>query len=291
MTRLALLADIHGNLPALETVIDDMQQFAPDHVVVAGDMVNWGPYSAEVMQVITDNRWTMIRGNNEYYCINAMPPRRPEQWAHFTMLDWLHEQLSDWHYVLAGLPDDAVLLYQDAPDVFLCHGIPNDCWTGIYPKEFDDDARVTSLLANSPAQTIFCGHTHIPLNRRVGAYHIINPGSVGVPLLGDAVSSYMILDGTSQGWEVVEHRILPLDTTALQSAWDEKQFVEHCGVTAQMVMEEFKQSSLVLHCFNAWMRDKHPNELATFEHGQQFLASDPAPYMLAKYTKSEYQYL
>jgi predicted phosphodiesterase len=110
MTRIALLADIHGNLPALEHVIADMRRFAPDHVVVAGDMVNWGPFSAEVMQIIHDNRWTMVRGNNEYYCINAKPPRRPDAWAAYTMLEWLHDQLHDWHLFIAGLPDDLGLL-------------------------------------------------------------------------------------------------------------------------------------------------------------------------------------
>jgi protein phosphatase len=79
VTRIALLSDIHGNLPALERVIKDMRQFAPDHVVVAGDMVNWGSFSAEVMQIIHENRWTMIRGNNEYYCINPSVPEWVKQ--------------------------------------------------------------------------------------------------------------------------------------------------------------------------------------------------------------------
>ena len=54
MTRLAVLADIHGNLPALKAVIDDMAQFEVDHVVVAGDSVNWGPFSCEVLELATN---------------------------------------------------------------------------------------------------------------------------------------------------------------------------------------------------------------------------------------------
>lgn len=198
MTRIALLSDIHGNLPALEQVIDDMKQFAPDHVVVAGDMINWGPFSAEVMQLIYENRWTMIRGNNEYYSINAQPPRRPDRWASYTLIEWLHEQLGEWHHIIASLPDELTLLYPDAPDVHLCHGIPGDCWTGIYAKEFNSDDTVSQQLSSGRARTFFCGHTHIPLNRQVGDYHILNPGSVGVPLLGESVSSYMILDSTPE---------------------------------------------------------------------------------------------
>jgi predicted phosphodiesterase len=247
---------------------------------VAGDMVNWGPFSAEVMQIIQQNRWTMIRGNNEYYCINAVPPRRPDGWAEYTMLEWLHEQLSDWHHVIAGLPDDLLLLYPDAPDVHLCHGIPGDRWTGIYSAEYDSDDMVSGWLADGHAKTIFCGHTHIPLNRQVGAYHILNPWSVGVPLLGEAVGSYMILDGTAAGWKLAHHRTLPLDDlSTLLSEWQARRFVQRCGVTAQMVIQEFKQSRVTLHGFNAWMGQQHPGEVATPDHSAAFLSIDPSPYI------------
>lgn len=293
MTRIALLSDIHGNLPALEQVIEDMRQFAPDHVVVAGDMVNWGPFSAEVMQIIHENRWTMIRGNNEYYCINATSPRRPDSWAKYTLLEWLHDQLTDWHHVIAGLPDDLCLLYPDAPDVHLCHGIPNDCWTGIYAPEFSDDATVSNWLSDARARTIFCGHTHIPLNRMVGGYHILNPGSVGVPLLGEPVSSYMILDSTPTAWTLAHHRTLPMpDLSRMFDKWEEQRFIERCGVSAQMVIEEFKQSRLVLHSFNTWVRQAYPNDVPTLEHGETFLSIDSTDYIAQAYRQpAERQYL
>ena len=67
MTMLAILADIHGNLPALEAVLEDLAHFKVDHVVVAGAMVNWGPFSAQVMDRVTSEGWAVIRGNNEFY--------------------------------------------------------------------------------------------------------------------------------------------------------------------------------------------------------------------------------
>ena len=283
MTRIALISDIHGNLPALESVMADMKQFAPDHVVVAGDMVNWGPFSTEVMQVVTENRWTTIRGNNEYYVINAKSPRRPAQWSEFTLLEWLHDQLTDWVHVIAGLPDDLLLLYPDAPDVHMCHGIPENCWKGIYPPEHDADEQIKEWLLPARAKTIFCGHTHIPINRRVGEYHIINPGTVGVPLLGESVSSYMILDGNENGWSVAEHRTLPLDSALLLPAWEAQDFAARCGVVAVMVMEEFKQSRLMVHSFNMWMKELYPTTQTMFEHGEAFLMTDPTPYIPAQY--------
>ena len=63
MTRLAIVADIHGNLPALEAVIKDMVQYQVDQVIVAGDVVGFGPFSEAVLERITELRWPVIRGS------------------------------------------------------------------------------------------------------------------------------------------------------------------------------------------------------------------------------------
>ncbi len=70
MTRLAILSDIHGNLPALEAVMADMAQFVVDHVIVAGDSINWGPFSREVVETVLLNNWAAVRGNNELYLLD-----------------------------------------------------------------------------------------------------------------------------------------------------------------------------------------------------------------------------
>jgi predicted phosphodiesterase len=93
MTRLAVLSDIHGNLPALEAVLADMKPFAVDQVVIAGDVVNWGPFSADVMERVTCENWAIIRGNNEFYLLEYNTPRQPEHWQSYTLLPWLYHQL------------------------------------------------------------------------------------------------------------------------------------------------------------------------------------------------------
>ena len=89
MTRLAVLADIHGNLPALEAVSMDMAQFEVDHVVVAGDSVNVGPFSREVLKLVSERNWATIRGNNAFYVLDYQTPRMPEHWSAFTLPPWL----------------------------------------------------------------------------------------------------------------------------------------------------------------------------------------------------------
>jgi hypothetical protein len=106
---------------------------------------------------------------------------------------------------------------------------------------------------------------------------------VGVPLMGERVSSYMILDGTADGWQVTAHRTLPLDLTPLLPAWEQQQFIERCGAAAVMAIEEVKQARIMLHAFNQWMRTTHPDTLPALHHAEAFLLIDPAPYMAPPY--------
>ena len=70
MHRLAILSDIHGNFPALQAVMNDMQNDDISQVIVAGDLINNVPFNAEVMQTALENRWACIRGNHEFYLLN-----------------------------------------------------------------------------------------------------------------------------------------------------------------------------------------------------------------------------
>src|SRR5690242_4951955 len=106
MTRLAILSDIHGNLPALEAVIQDLDQFQVDHVIVAGDVINWGPFSAQVVERVVREGWAVIRGNNEFYLLDYNTPRAPRLWQSddWPLLPWLHAQLAGhWHSVSRSL--------------------------------------------------------------------------------------------------------------------------------------------------------------------------------------------
>ena len=123
MTRLAVISDIHGNLPALEAVMTDLATYKVDHVVVAGDSINWGPFSRQVLEVITAQNWAIIRGNNEFYSLDYDTSRAPKHWSSFTLPPFIHEQLGDqWLNVIAIQPDTLSLRFRDAPPY------PSDTW-------------------------------------------------------------------------------------------------------------------------------------------------------------------
>ena len=259
MTRLAVLADIHGNLPALQAVIDDMQPFAIDHVLVAGDSVNWGPFSRQVLELITARRWAVLRGNNEFYLLDYATKRAPKHWDRFTMPAFIHAQLgSHWLNVLASLPDSLSLRFRDAPPIRAFHGIPGDPWTAINPAS--PAKQVQTWLGALTGGAVIGAHSHIALERRVAGWQIFNPGSVGVPLDGDFSASYMILQGQPTGWQLIEHRRVAFDYAPIYAEFERQGFVEHCGVAAQLVVDEFRTARLQVHPYQHWKQTHHPQQ-------------------------------
>ena len=257
MTRLAVLADIHGNLPALHAVIDDMAQFAVDQVVVAGDSINWGPFSRGVMEAIRERRWPVIRGNNEYYLLDYDTERAPAHWARFTMPPYLHAQLNDqWIQRIAALPDTLQLRFRDAPPIRVVHGIPGDPWTAITPQS--SAAQIRRWLRDISERSLICAHSHIALERHVGDWHIFNPGSVGVPLDGEHSASYMLLDGREDGWRLAAHRRIPIDVAPVLAEFERTRFTERCGVTAHLVIDEFRSARLQLAAYLDWKGKHYP---------------------------------
>ena len=91
MTKLAVLSDIHGVWPALESVLEDLSQFQVDQVVVVGDLINLGPFSRKVVSCAVENDWIVVRGNNEDYLLDYGTPRAPKRWqdpTQYAMLGW-----------------------------------------------------------------------------------------------------------------------------------------------------------------------------------------------------------
>lgn len=257
MTRLAVLADIHGNLPALQAVIDDMARCQVDHAVVAGDSVNCGPFSREALEVISERGWAVIRGNNAFYALDHGTPRQPTHWDRFTLPPWLREQLGPkWMNFLASMPDTLSLRFPDAAPIRVFHGLPGDPWKAITP--LSTVSEVEAWLGNIAESTVICAHSHIPLERHVGPWHVFNPGSVGIPLDGERRASYMLLEGDHEGWSLCDHRRVPFDPESLFAAFEKQQFVQRCGVAAMLLVQEFESARMRLWPFLQWKMRYHP---------------------------------
>jgi predicted phosphodiesterase len=250
VTRIAILADIHGNLPALQAVWNDLEQFEVDQVVVAGDVVNWGPFSLEVLEFLAARHCTMMRGNNEIYVLDYQSDRAPAAWASYTLPGWLHRQIGDgWRRRLAAWPDTLQLRFPDGPAIRVVHGSPRDHWEGIFPSS--TDAEIVSMLEGVDEVVVVAGHTHLPLDRTSGKWRILNPGSVGIPLDGNPDASYMLLTARNGEWHA-KHRRVAYDSAPLYAEFERQGFIEEHGLVGHLVVEEFRSSSIHLAAFLDW---------------------------------------
>ena len=281
MTRLAVLGDIHGNLPALEAVWEDLSRFDVEHVIVAGDSINWGPFSLEVLEWLHRHRCSVMRGNNELYVLEYDSDRVPEAWANYTLPGWLHRQIGDeWRTRLAAWPDSLQLRYPDAPLVRVVHGSPRDHWEGIFPTS--TDAEIEDMLASVAEPVVIAAHTHLPLDRTSGCWRVLNPGAVGIPLDANPDASYMLLTAENGAWHAEQRRV-PYDRTPLYAEFERQGFIEEHGLVGHFVIEEFHSSSIHLASFLRWHRECCPDAPQSFDLLEQFTDDvrrrcAPAPY-------------
>ena len=187
---LALLYDIHGNLPALEAVLAD--EHGADEWLLGGDMVPFGPYPDETLerlQALDGATW--IRGNTERWLVDRHDLEGPMTEAVEACRAAIGDARAD---ELAALPESAAL-----DGGLAVHASPASDMRSFMPEPGDDEAE---LLAGASGPKLFFGHTHLQFRRESVSTHagieLVNPGSVGMSLDGDRRAAYALLhdDGT-----------------------------------------------------------------------------------------------
>jgi predicted phosphodiesterase len=265
MTKLAILSDIHANLPALEAVIEDLSQFKIDYVIVAGDVINFGPFTQQVVQRVVENKWAVIRGNGELFLLDYGTPRAPKEWndpIDFPIPPWLNRQLdNNWKNTIATWPDTLTLRFSDAPSIRVVHGTPQSHWDSLWPTLTDE--KIAEFLEEVEENTVIAGHTHLPLDRQSGRWHLLNPGSVGVPLDGQFTASYMLLDGDERGWRPTFKRTA-FDYEPIFREFERLAFIEECGVIGRLYIEVFKTARPQLG-YIRWRALHHPAEPSSMD--------------------------
>jgi len=207
---LALLYDVHGNLPALEAVLDDAAAHGPERYGLGGDYALFGPFPVETVARLRELDAFWIRGNGERWtgdpgADDAPEPMRP---AIAACREALGEQLVA---ELAALAFD----HAEAGARF-CHASPISDMRSFLPEPGDDEA---DLLEGVKDELLVFGHTHLPFERvSTGGIRLVNPGSVGMPFDGDTRAAYALLDDDGR----VEHRRVAYDHAASAAAVRER---------------------------------------------------------------------
>lgn len=178
MPSVALLSDIHGNLPALQAVLAELASRRPDAVYVLGDMTNGCPWTAEVMDLLIDAGWPMLLGNHDDAVLQLDTPRMEPRYANrerYETLWWTREHLSGRHLTcLQELPLELNPHLAGAPPPRLFHGVPGNFFIGFRPDGTEEWA--AGHLANVAEETVADGHTHFPMVRRLGRWQVVNDG-------------------------------------------------------------------------------------------------------------------
>jgi predicted phosphodiesterase len=263
MTTLAVLSDIHGNLPALEAVLADMKNFSVDQVIVTGDIINFGPFSNQTAGIVIENNWPVIRGNNEYFLLDMDTSRSPDEWNDpilFAPTRWTVKHFDpNLKSVISTWPDTINLRFKDAPPIQVFHGTPDSSWDSIFWTMTDEE--IEKILAHTEASFVVCGHTHLSMDRQCGKWRIFNPGSVGVPLDGIFSGSYMLLEGSEYGWSPTFRRI-KFDYNSLFQKFEKSGFNRECGPIGRLVLEIFKTARPTFG-FLKWHENHKSNEPVT----------------------------
>jgi len=203
---LAVISDIHSNLEALESVINDLKENFPKikEIFCLGDIVGYGPNPQKCLEIVLGKEklfTRIIKGNHDDYVARHTTPPQVNPSARIAIEYQIHATPLEFRWELDHLPPSISTkhLNFDA-DIVIFHGSPQYPLTEyIYPNTLKQD-NLFNYMNDAEVDILFLGHTHIPfvkkltLNKKPKDLLIVNPGAVGQPRDNDPRASYAVID-------------------------------------------------------------------------------------------------
>jgi len=182
--RVAALYDIHANLPALEAVLQEIEQIGVDRIFIGGDVVP-GPMPCETIERLSELNLPceFIQGNGEIAVLEEMAGKAatgvPEQYR--PALQWTAQQLGPEHqHLLSHWRRTLRMQHPNSGEILFCHATPRNA-TEIFTRNTPEARLLSTAFTNVDASIVVCGHTHMQFDRMVGNLRVVNAGSVGRP--------------------------------------------------------------------------------------------------------------
>ncbi|MEM8609442.1 MAG: metallophosphoesterase family protein [Myxococcota bacterium] len=203
---IGFLSDLHGNLAALESVLAELERHEVKRVYVAGDLLLGGPQPLEVWHRLQDLGAVCTRGLSDMALGSVDPgsllPLDDEQRKQARAFSDTRSAIGDLVAErLRRLPEHQRIPLLDGREVLMVHGAPADNGREISHDLTDEE--ILPLLADDPADIIVCGATHVPFQRTVLEYHVVNVGSVGAAPEGE-IAHYTILTPRMSGADILQ---------------------------------------------------------------------------------------
>ena len=212
MRRLTIFGDIHGNLPALEAVLADIDAHDPTPLFCLGDLVGYGTFPNEVISVIRQRNIPSLMGNYDQGvgnssddCGCAYTSKEAEALGKRSIA-WTNQNTTGENKLFLQQLASQFPQQLDGLRVRLVHGSPRKINEYLY--EDRPDATLERLLDMAEADVLVCGHTHIPYHRILpSGRHVVNAGSVGKPKDGTPQACYMVMESDDDHLTVTFKRV------------------------------------------------------------------------------------
>ena len=199
----AVFSDVHGNLPALEAILTDIERRGIAHTFCLGDLVGYGPSPNEVALLVRGVGILTLMGNydqgigfetGDCGCVYKTDEQRAEG---AVSLDWTQRVASDEVKAYLRTLEDHFVLHTPSGDILTVHGSPRRI--NEYLFEDRPASALERMAREYPYPAILFGHTHVPYARRVGDTVFVNVGSAGRPKDGDWRVCYALVDPARLG--------------------------------------------------------------------------------------------
>jgi putative phosphoesterase len=207
--RVAVVSDVHGNLTALDRVIEDLKQVSPDLIVHGGDLVGSGAWPAEVVDRIRDLNWPGVQGNTDEMLWN--PDRVAEYFRAPALQHWREIVSRSIVATIDAIGDERLNWLRALParwsenDLTVVHASPDDSWRSPLADAADED--LVSTYGPLGTRYVVYGHIHRPYVRRLPSFTLVNSGSVSLSYDGDPRAAYALVDDDQATIRRVEYDV------------------------------------------------------------------------------------
>lgn len=188
--KIAVISDIHGNLYALMSALEDIEDQKVDTIICLGDLVGYGPHPNEVVAIIKRKNIICLKGNYDASVVDENYTFIRENSINSFSLPWAVDELRALNrFYLNSLPTSITLEFEGKKILFV-HGSPNK----INEYMLEDGDNTSEIMKNIKEDVLVCAHTHIPSVKYFGDKLFVNDGSIGKPKIGRPNPTYCILD-------------------------------------------------------------------------------------------------
>ncbi|RRJ95026.1 metallophosphoesterase [Opitutaceae bacterium TAV4] len=240
--RVVVIADIHGNLAALEAVLEEIGRLRPDRLIVAGDIVDGGPDSAACWERVKTLGCPVLRGNHERYVFDFGTERAAPE--------WVKPQFGPLHFARSELSERQMREMAALPTVWRDPALPG--LVVVHASELGDHDSVLTYTPDDVVEALFPtireplivrGHNHQCMTREWRHGRIVTTGAVGMPQDGNPSAQFAVFESGAHGWSA-RHRSVRYDVGATLRRFHESGYLEKSGPLGGLFYREVETATM-----------------------------------------------